>query len=193
MESRMKTLAQTSLLGAVLLVGCGTTRDVAVASYHVTRDVAVGSYRVATAPVHYALRRNRGDTSTTYATSTETIESDVTQPGHPIAEPEVPSSRQQQPRIESDRASRPPSTAGPRVARKQPTQATRSTQAKTKPSSSSQASSGQAEFPTAKLVPGKPGYVISPFDSSERYVDVSGYTSGSKVKDPWTNKIFIVP
>lgn len=193
MESRMKTLAQTSLLGAVLLVGCGTTRDVAVTSYHVTRDVAVGSYRVATAPVHYALRRNRGDTSTTYATSTETIESDVTQPGHPIAEPEVPSSRQQQPRIESDRTSRPPSTAGPRVARKQTTQATQSTQAKTKPSSSSQPASDQPQFPTAKLVPGKPGYVVSPFDSSERYVDVSGYTSGSKVKDPWTNKIFIVP
>jgi hypothetical protein len=187
MESRMKTLAQTSLFGAVLLVGCGTTRDVAVTSYHVTRDVAVGSYRVATAPVHYALRRNRGDTSTTYATSTETIESDVTEPGHPIAEPEVASSRQQQPRIEGDRASRPRSTAAPRVARKEPTQS------KTKPSSSSHASSGQAEFPTAKLVPGKPGYVISPFDSSGRYVDTSGYTSGSKVKDPWTNKIFIVP
>jgi hypothetical protein len=187
MKSRMKTLAQTSLFGAVLLVGCGTTRDVAVTSYHVTRDVAVGSYRVATAPVHYALRRNRGDASTTYATSTETIESDVTEPGHPMAEPEVASTRQHQPRIESDRASNPPSTAAPRVARKE------GTQSKTKPASSSHASSGQADFPTAQLVPGKPGYVISPFDSSARYVDVSGYTSGSKVKDPWTNKIFIVP
>jgi hypothetical protein len=187
MESRMKTLARTSLFGALLLVGCGTTRDIAVTSYHVTRDVAVGSYRVATAPVHYALRRSRGDTSTTYATSTETIESDVTQPGHPIAEPEVASSRRQQPRVESDRASSSRSTAAPRVARKEPTQS------KIKPSSSSPASSGQAEFPTAELVPGKPGYVISPFDSSARYVDVSGYTSGSKVKDPWTNKIFIVP
>ena len=187
MESRMKTLARTSLFGAILLVGCGTTRDVAVSSYHVTRDVAVGSYRVATAPVHYALRRNRGDTSTTYATSTETIESDVTQPGRPVAESEVASARQQQPRIESDRASSRPSTAAPRVARKE------TTPSKTKPSSSSNASPGQAEFPTAKLVPGKPGYVISPFDSSGRYVDTSGYTSGSKVKDPWTNKIFIVP
>jgi hypothetical protein len=183
----MKTLAQTSLLGAVLLVGCGTTRDVAVTSYHVTRDVAVGSYRVATAPVHYALRRNRGATSTTYATSTETIESDVTEPGRPVAESQVASTRQQQPRIESDRTSSPPSTAAPRVARKE------TTPSKTKPSSSSHVSSGQPEFPTAELVPGKPGYVISPFDSSARYVDVSGYTSGSKVKDPWTNKIFIVP
>jgi hypothetical protein len=183
----MKTFARTSLFGAVLLVGCGTTRDVAVTSYHVTRDVAVGSYRVATAPVHYVLRRTRGDTSTTYATSTGTIESDVTQPGRPVAESEVASSRQQQPRIDGDRASSPRSTAAPRVARKEPTQS------KTRPSSSSRASSGQTEFPTAELVPGKPGYVISPFDSSGRYVDTSGYTSGSKVKDPWTNKIFIVP
>jgi hypothetical protein len=182
----MKTLARTSLFGAVLLVGCGTTRDVAVTSYHVTRDVAVGSYRVATAPVHYALRRNRDDASTAEVTSTETIESDVTEPGRPV-ESEVASTRQQQPRIESDQVSSPPSTAAPRVARKE------TTQSKTKSSSSSHASSGQPEFPTPKLVPGKPGYVISPFDSSGRYVDVSGYTSGSKVKDPWTNKIFIVP
>jgi len=67
------------------------------------------------------------------------------------------------------------------------------TQAKPKPLPSSHASSPQAEFPTAKSVPGKPGYVVSPFDSSGRYVDVSGYVPGSKVKDPWTDKIFIVP
>jgi hypothetical protein len=48
-------------------------------------------------------------------------------------------------------------------------------------------------FPTAKAVPGKPGYVFSPFDAKGRYVDVSGYPSGSKAKDPWTDKIFIVP
>ena len=186
----MKTLAVTSLFAAILLTGCGTTRDVAATSYHVTRDVAVGSYRVATAPVHYALRRSRGEASTRNTVSTETLESDVTQPGYPVAGSEAASARQQQQRIESNRSSNAPSTAAPRVARKQTTQAT---QAKTKPPASSQASSGQPEFPTAKSVPGKPGYVISPFDSSERYVDTSGYTSGSKVKDPWTNKIFIVP
>src|SRR6266852_9248196 len=63
----------------------------------------------------------------------------------------------------------------------------------TKPSPSPRASSTKLEFPIAKSVPGKPGYVFSPFDTSERYIDVSGYTSGSKVKDPWTDKIFIVP
>jgi hypothetical protein len=66
-------------------------------------------------------------------------------------------------------------------------------QAKPKPSPSPRASSTKLEFPTAKPVPGKPGYVFSPFDTSGRYVDVTGYTSGSKVKDPWTDKIFIVP
>jgi hypothetical protein len=181
----MKTLTRSPLLAAILilLVGCETTRDVAATSYHVTHDVAVGSYRVATAPVHYALHGNRGDTSTTEAT----MESDVSEPGHPVVESEAASTRQQQPRIESDRVSSPPSTAAPRVARKE------TTRSKTKPASSSPASSAETEFPTAKLVPGKPGYVVSPFDSSGRYVDVSGYASGSKVKDPWTDKIFIVP
>ena len=186
----MNALTRSLMLTSVLLGGCQATKDVAATSYHVTRDVAVGSYRVATAPVHYALRRSRGETSPTYVGSTETIESDVTQPGHPIAEPQVASTRQQPPRVESDRGSSRASTSAPRVARQQTTQ---SMEAKTKRSSSSQASSGQPDFPTAKSVPGKPGYVVSPFDSSERYVDISGYTSGSKVKDPWTNKIFIVP
>ncbi len=57
----MKLVERPLILAAVLLAGCGTTRDVAVSSYHVTRDVAVGSYRVATAPVHYALRRRSNE------------------------------------------------------------------------------------------------------------------------------------
>jgi len=63
---------------------------------------------------------------------------------------------------------------------------------KIKPSSSP-SSPTEPTFPTAKTVPGKPGYVFSPFDTKGRYIDVSGYSSGSKAKDPWTDKIFIVP
>jgi PEGA domain len=64
----------------------------------------------------------------------------------------------------------------------------------TKPKPSSIGSSSiEGTFPTAEMVSGKPGYVISPFDTQGRYVDVSGYQHGSKAKDPWTNKIFIVP
>ena len=50
----------------------------------------------------------------------------------------------------------------------------------------------ELNFPTAKPVEGKPGYVYSPFDPS-KYVDVSGYAPGSKVKDPYSGKIFLVP
>jgi hypothetical protein len=48
------------------------------------------------------------------------------------------------------------------------------------------------DFPTAKPVEGKPGYVYSPFEDG-KYVDVSGYSPGSKVKDPYSGKIFLVP
>jgi hypothetical protein len=50
----------------------------------------------------------------------------------------------------------------------------------------------ETNFPTAKPVDGKPGYVYSPSDPT-KYVDVSGYAPGSKVKDPYSGKIFLVP
>ena len=164
------------VLGAVLLAGCGTTRNVAVSSYHVTRDVAVGSYRVATAPVHYALGRHRNEP--TMVGTTDAIESDVTQPGHPAPSTQVAASR---PRRKADtiRSQKPPRTT-PSVAHSDTTQP-------------AQASSTSTAFPTARPVPDKPGYVFSPFDSSGRYVDVSGYSPGTKVKDPWTDRIFVVP
>src|SRR5207248_11629157 len=101
----MKQLGRSLILGAVLLAGCGTTRNVAVSSYHVTRDVAVGSYRVATAPVHYAFRRHGGESDT--AMTTQTVPSDVNQPGQPVPPPEV-ASAPQQPRSTRER---PQSTA----------------------------------------------------------------------------------
>lgn len=168
----MNAFARASIFTALLLGGCRATRDVAVTSYHVTRGVAVGSYRVATAPVHYALKRHRDDSSTT----TETTSSDVSDPGYPTSAPEV-------------------ATTQPQPARERVSRVSRNETAQTKPrrSAAPRTSSAQLEFPTAKAVPDKPGYVVSPFDASGRYVDVSGYASGSKVKDPWTDKIFIVP
>lgn len=174
----MKRLGRSLILGAVLLAGCGTTRNVAVSSYHVTRDVAVGSYRVATAPVHYAFRRHGGESDT--AMTTQTVPSDVNQPGQPVPPPEVV----QQPRSTRERPQS-TSASAPQTGRRENTSS--------KPSSQRKVSSPKSEFPTAKAVPGKPGYVFSPFDTDKRYVDVSGYASGSKVKDPWTDKIFVVP
>ena len=173
----MNTLPRALIFATVFLVGCEATHNVAVTSYHVTRGVAVGSYRVATAPVHYALKRHPDDSSTS---------SDVTTPGQPVPAREM-ATAQRRPQTVAERTPNGSSTVPPRVSH------TERSQAKTKPSPSARASSAQLEFPTAKSVPDKPGYVVSPFDASGRYVDVSGYASGSKVKDPWTDKIFIVP
>jgi hypothetical protein len=180
----MKILERALLFLALLFAGCGTTRDVAVSSYHVTRDVAVGSYRVATAPVHYALRRHSNEP--TMVGTTDAVEADVTEPGHPAPSTQVASASQRRPEPNTARTQK-PSTPSPRVTQ------TEKTGPEPQPSSPSQASSTSTAFPTATAVPGKPGYVFSPFDSSGRYVDVSGYTSGTKVKDPWTDKIFVVP
>ena len=60
------------------------------------------------------------------------------------------------------------------------------------PEAKTKTASQQLEFPTAKPVEGKPGYVYSPSDPT-KYVDVSGYAPGSKVKDPYSGKIFLVP
>jgi hypothetical protein len=180
----MKTLERASLFLTLLFAGCGTTRDVAVSSYHVTRDVAVGSYRVATAPVHYAFRRHSNEP--TMVGTTDAIESDVTEPSRPAPSTQRAASPQRQPKAATVRTQM-PSRTSPLVAQTQPAES------EPKPSKPEQAASGSTAFPTAKAVPDKPGYVFSPFDSSGRYVDVSGYPSGTKVKDPWTDKIFVVP
>jgi hypothetical protein len=117
--------------------------------------------------------------------TTDAIESDVTQPGHPAASTQVASATQPRRKADTTRSQKPPKTTPP-VAH------TGTTQPEPKPAAA-QASSTSTTFPTAKAVPDKPGYVFSPFDSSGRYVDVSGYTAGTKVKDPWTDKIFVVP
>jgi hypothetical protein len=185
MKTRMKTIVRVLMSVPILLAGCRATRDVAVTSYHVTRGaavgsykvaraVAVGSYQVASAPVRYATGRSGSEP--TMVGTTEATSSDVTQPGQPMPPETTPTERRQ------NRSSNEVS----RTTRKETAQPSTS-------ASSMRASAPAANFPTAKSVPGKPGYVFSPFDSSGRYVDVSGYAPGTKVKDPWTDKIFIVP
>jgi hypothetical protein len=191
MKTEMNTVVRVLMFMPILLAGCQASRNVASTSYQVTRGaavgsykvaraVAVGSYRVATAPVHYATRK-RGDDSYTTA-STESLPSDVTNPGQSVP-PERGSTSQNQVPVgagggQSQRSSGTGGTSRNEVAES---------------SGASRASAPSTSFPTGKLVPGKPGYVFSPSDKEGRYVDVSGFPSGTKVKDPWTNKIFIVP
>lgn len=179
----MNILERPLLFAALLLAACGATRNVAETSYHMTRAGAVGSYkvaravavdsyRVASAPVRYATGSHHKEP--VMVGTTDAVPSDVTHPGEPASTRQNRQDLQTQTNQNSSRTT-------PRVSRSETTRAA--------PKSSSPA----AEFPTAKAVPDKPGYVFSPFDSSGRYVDVSGYAPGTKVKDPWTDKIFIVP
>ena len=93
--------------------------------------------------------------------------SDVEHPGRPVAATPTPHPKVAQKKSKAQKSPSP--GASPRVAAKQP------------------------QFPVAKAVPGKPGVVYNPFDPKGALIDVSGYASGSKVKDPVSQKIFVVP
>ncbi len=133
-------------------------------------DVAVRSFRVLDAPRQYVRRQIRGETPDS---TPAPVESDsVTTPGRTV---DVAPSTQPRP------------SASPRFS-------PAAVAEKSKPAPSpSRNVTNQTQYPTAKPVPGKPGYVFSPFDQSGGYVDVTGYSPGQKVKDPYSGKIFLVP
>ena|SRR5215831_3782472 len=52
----------------------------------------------------------------------------------------------------------------------------------------------KAGLPYGIPVPGRKGMVTSPYTpEEEKYIDVTGFASGSVVKDPYTGKFFLVP
>jgi hypothetical protein len=52
----------------------------------------------------------------------------------------------------------------------------------------------KAGLPYGIPVPGRKGMVTSPYTPEEgKYVDVTGFASGSIIKDPYTGKFFLVP
>ena len=57
----------------------------------------------------------------------------------------------------------------------------------------SNATTGPADYPYGVPVNGKPGFVTSPYAPDSGYVDVHGYATGQEVRDPYTQKIFLVP
>jgi hypothetical protein len=164
-KNTMKPAARAIVLVGIVVAGCDTAHNVVVSSYH-----------VATAPVRYARRHMESPPTDTTSTTTT---SDVSTPGRPLAEisPTPPS------RIAARNSISAVSTSTRRPS------GSKTAGAKSKPSPPSTA----PQFPVAKAVPGKPGLVFNPFDAKGGYIDVSGYASGSKVKDPESQKIFIVP
>ena len=54
-------------------------------------------------------------------------------------------------------------------------------------------SSAPKDYPVGTPVPGKPGFVTSPYKPYAGYVDVRVFSPGEQVKDPYSGKIFLVP
>jgi len=157
--------------------------SVSVCGCQTAENVASTSAAVVTAPVRFVSKKLGGEPETT-----DTMV-DENQPVETVPPPPQPSAARSPRTITSTTttASPPP----PPQSETHPSMSAASHPTVAPPRSSSTNSATQ--FPVAKPVPGKPGYVFSPYDPNGGYVDVSGYPSGSKVKDPYSQKIFLVP
>lgn len=173
----VKTLRRILLLGTMVLGGC-----------RAAHDVAVTSFRVIDAPANFVRRRivEPNSTTTRTTTTTTTVASDSVTPGRTV---HVPPNHREPQRRPVTTQTKPGPTSTPHATRNPIAE-----KPKASPSPASRSvTSPPGQYPTAKAVPGKPGYVYSPFDTNGGYVDVTGFSPGSKVKDPYSGKIFLVP
>ena len=156
--------------------------SVAVCGCRTAENVASTSAAFITAPAHYVSRKLGGEQTTTETTDTTVYENQPVETAPPPPQPTP--ARSPRTITSTTTASSPPqqNEAYPPAS---------ATSHPVTPQSSS--TNSAAQFPVAKAVPGKPGYVFSPYDPNGGYVDISGYPSGSKVKDPYSQKIFLVP
>jgi hypothetical protein len=119
---------------------------------------------------------------------TETRQSTHHLLGHPVGNPKVMPSPT--PAIGVPNASPTPST-GQVGATPSPTPKEAAPTPSPTPATTSSGESGN--IPYGIPVPGKPGFVTSPFSPGAGYIDVRGFPPNSEAKDPYTGKIFRVP
>ena len=175
----MKGAAKIGLLGSLVLAGCQTAHD-----------AAVTSFRVLDAPAAYIRRHidasEEPQTTTTSGASNATVTPGTTPQTTALqyATSSPPPAMNERSVTAEKHAPTPP------VSTSQTGRENASSNPKASPTPQT---ASQTQFPYGRPVPGKPGYVYSPFDRNGGYVDVTGYSPGSKVKDPYTGKIFLVP
>lgn len=74
-----------------------------------------------------------------------------------------------------------------------PTPSATTTSPPVRPASVPPIKNSKRDIPYGIPVPGKPGFVTSPFAPKAGYVDVRGFPSGTEVKDPYSGKVFLTP
>jgi hypothetical protein len=124
----------------------------------------------------------------------------VSKPFQPEPEPQ-PQSTRPQPTNTPHATRRPTSREAPAAAAKPPAVAQSSQPPKeeeftgtVRGVSAADMEKAKAGLPYGVPVPGRKGMVTSPYAPEEgKYVDVTGFASGSLVKDPYTGKFFLVP
>ena len=124
----------------------------------------------------------------------------VSKPFHPEPEPQ-PQSTRPQPTKTPHATRRPTSQAAPAAAATRPAVAPSPRPAKEEESTGTARRVSAADMEKIKAglpygipVPGRKGMVTSPYTPDDgKYVDVTGFASGSIVKDPYTGKFFLVP
>ena len=81
----------------------------------------------------------------------------------------------------------------PPPARSRETPATAPLDKTTRTQGTASTQSKREDLPYGIAIPGKKGFVYSPFSENKQQVDVTDIPTGTKVKCPYTNKVFRVP
>jgi hypothetical protein len=184
---RIKSMTRTILallLALVTLPSCQTAHN-----------AAVSTFRVVDAPNAYLRRKLGVDQEQPAASPPAPAPTGYSasapippQQPYPVQQPAPPVQPQGQVAA-VEREPEPPG-AGPTAA---PQVSNARTTVSKPPATPQTASTQTSDLPYGKPVPGKPGYVFSPYDKNGGYVDVTGFAPGQKVKDPYSGKIFLVP
>ena len=117
----------------------------------------------------------------------------ISKPFQPQLEPQ-PQSTRPQPTKTPHATRRPTSRAAPAAAQSSQRLKEEKFTGTVRGVSAADMAKAKAGLPYGIPVPGRKGMVTSPYTPEDaKYVDVTGFASGSVVKDPYTGKLFLVP